>query len=48
MEKERLIQEIVSWIKDYEDNEEHDTDLAINLKDDAYPLLAEALKLLSR
>lgn len=47
MEKEKVIEEMRSWIKDYEENEEHDAELAVELKDDAYPLIAGALKIIS-
>jgi hypothetical protein len=40
----QLKKDIKQWIKDYEHNKEHDIDLTVALKDDAYGLLSEAFE----
>ena len=38
------IQTIKSWVKDYENTEEHDCDFTIEMKDSAYELFGDILK----
>jgi len=40
--------EIKCWLKDYDNNEEHDFDLALGLKDDARDLLERSLFVLEK
>jgi hypothetical protein len=45
-DKKALILSIKQWLEDYDNNEEHDLDLTIELKDSAYLLLEECFTLL--
>jgi hypothetical protein len=45
-DKKRLILEIKAWLDDYDNNENHNLDLAIELKDSAYKLLEDCFTLL--